>query len=122
MLNIANYIPFISATVQGKPTPMITRIVEMCVGAAVTILLGYIFMVPTLSKDISKNSEIISYKLDSLVQNQLELKQGQASISKTISEVDTRERLNNAKHDAEIGALNREVFGGRMSYELGGKK
>lgn len=105
--NVLNYLPFISATIQGKPTPMITRIIEMSIGGAVTILLGYIFMVPSLSKDISKNTEIISYKLDTLVNNQEQLKHGQDIINANVNNIDKRVEVNHI----EIESLKRDVYG-----------
>lgn len=105
--SVINTMPFISATVRGKPTPMMTRIIEMCIGGAVTILLGYLFMVPSLSKDISKNTEIISYKLDDLAKTQEHLKKGQENIHESISGIDKRVEVNHA----EIEALKRNVYG-----------
>lgn len=104
-----NYLPFISATIQGHQTPMITRIIEMCIGGAVTILLGYIFMVPSLSKDISKNTEIISYKIDAIAASQHELKIGQSEIVKSVNEVDTREKINDLKQQNQIDLLKSKV-------------
>lgn len=103
--NMLNYLPFISATIQRKPTPMITRIIEMCIGGAVTILLGYIFMVPSLSKDIQSNMAVIGYKIDSIAASQNDLKQGQDSIAKTVNEVDDREKINDLKQQNEINLL-----------------
>ena len=104
-----NYLPFISATIQGKPTPMITRIIEMCIGGAVTILLGYIFMVPSLSKDIQSNMAVISYKIDSIATSQHELKEGQNAIAQAVNEVDDREKINDLKQQNEIDLLKSKV-------------
>lgn len=84
---------------------MITRIIEMCIGGAVTILLGYIFMVPSLSKDIQSNMAVIGYKIDSIAASQNDLKQGQDSIAKTVNEVDDREKINDLKQQNEINLL-----------------
>ncbi len=107
--SVLNAMPFISATVQGKQTPMVTRIIEMCIGSAVTILIGYIFMVPSLSKDINKNTEIITYKLDTLVENQNDLKKGQAEIVKSVNEIDHREQLHDLQQQNEINLLKNKV-------------
>lgn len=103
--NVMNYLPFISATIQGKPTPMITRIIEMCIGGAVTILLGYIFMVPSLSKDIDSNMAVIGYKLDAVAQGQKELKEVQHAIVNSVHDIDTREKINDLKQQSEIEVL-----------------
>lgn len=104
-----NYLPFISATIQGKPTPMITRIIEMCIGGAVTILLGYIFMVPNLSKDIQSNMAVIGYKIDSIAISQHDLKEGQNAIAKSVNEIDDREKINDLKQQNEIDLLKSKV-------------
>lgn len=106
---VANATPFISATVQGKPSPMTTRLIEAIVIAAATILLGYIFMVPSLSSDIKKNTDLITYKLDTLVINQNDLKNGQIEIAKAVNDIDHREQLHDLQQQNEINQLKNKV-------------